>query len=265
MPACWIAEPLAGARHAALHFVADQQPAQFVAQLAQAFLELKRREVDAALALNDLQHHGDNILVVFGDHPDRVEVVIRHADETRNQRLEAGLRLAVAGGRKRRHRPPMERFFHDDDGWRVDALLVTVITRQLDCRLVGFTAGVAEENLLHPGEFGQPVGQLFLFADAVKVRGMQQAPGLRRNRRDQPGMAVTERQHGNPGQRIQILLALGIGNPASLTMTEGHGQPGVGIHHMRHEPTPKNENGGQCRRNHRDPNDRTPSERAAER
>ena len=67
-----VAEPLAGARHAALNFVADQQPALFVTQLAQALLELNGSQVNAALALDDFQHHGDDIVVVLGDVPDRL-------------------------------------------------------------------------------------------------------------------------------------------------------------------------------------------------
>jgi hypothetical protein len=91
---------------------------------------------------------------------------------------------------------------------------------------------------------------------------MQQAPGLRGDRRHQFRVGMAERRDGNPGQRVQVLLALAIGNPASLAVTEGHRQPGIGIHHMRHEATPKNENGGHCRRNDRDPN--APSAQAAE-
>ncbi|MFH1988480.1 MAG: hypothetical protein ABIK25_12735 [Pseudomonadota bacterium] len=62
---------------------------------------------------------------------------------------------------------------------------------------------------------------------------------------------MTERRNSNPGQRIQVFLALGICNPATLTMAESHRQPGIGIHDMRHEATPKNENGGHRRRNDR--------------
>jgi cellulose biosynthesis protein BcsQ len=42
----------------------------------------------------------------------------------------------------------------------------------------------------------------------VEIRRMQQAPGLRGDRRDQPGMGMAERRNGDPGQGVQVLPAL---------------------------------------------------------
>ena len=47
-------EHLAGAAHAGLHFVGDQQDAVLVAQLAQLAMELRRRHEVAAFALDRL-------------------------------------------------------------------------------------------------------------------------------------------------------------------------------------------------------------------
>jgi hypothetical protein len=46
----------------------------------------------------DLQHHGDDILVVLGHHADRLDVVVRHADETgtSGSKPACALRLPVA-------------------------------------------------------------------------------------------------------------------------------------------------------------------------
>jgi hypothetical protein len=59
---------------------------------------------------------------------------------------------------------------------------------------------------------------------------------------------MTERRNGDSGQRIQILASCVIENPAPLSMTERHGQTGIGVHDMRHQATPTNENGGHRRR-----------------
>ena len=49
--------------------------------------------------------------------------------KTGNQRLEARLSLAITGCRQGSHRSAMKRFFHHDNGRRLDTLLVTVETR----------------------------------------------------------------------------------------------------------------------------------------
>jgi hypothetical protein len=74
-----------------------------------------------------------------------------------DQRLEAGLHLAVARGGKRCQGAAVEGLFHDDDGGQIDALLVAVHARQLDRRLVGLATGVAEEHLVHARKGGQAI------------------------------------------------------------------------------------------------------------
>jgi hypothetical protein len=96
---------------------------------------------------------------------------------------------------------------------------VAVKARQLDRSLIGFATGIAEEYLLHP-ESAASLSESAPAREWVEVGGMQQAPGLGRNRRNQFWMGMTERRDGDPGQGIQIFLTLGIGNPASLTVTE---------------------------------------------
>jgi hypothetical protein len=64
--------------------------------------------------------------IVRGDLLDGGEVVEGHAHETGDQRLEAGLHLAVARGGKRCQRAAVEGVLHDDDRGLVDAPLVAV-------------------------------------------------------------------------------------------------------------------------------------------
>ena len=55
--------PLAGAAHAGLHLVEDQQQLVLVGQLAQPFEVASRRQVDAALALDRLDQDGAGLAV----------------------------------------------------------------------------------------------------------------------------------------------------------------------------------------------------------
>jgi hypothetical protein len=63
---------------------------------------------------------------------------------------------------------------------------------------------------------------------------------------------MAQRRHRNAGQSVEILLALGIRNPTTASVTESDRQPCVGIHDVRHRDDSKNENGG-----HRRPNQAT--------
>ena len=56
------AKHLAGAAHARLHFVRDQQDAVLLRQRAQPLVELRRRHDIAALALDRLDHHARNFI-----------------------------------------------------------------------------------------------------------------------------------------------------------------------------------------------------------
>ena len=229
-----VTEPGSGPPHAALHFVAQQQPAVVVAQATQSALIADVGDMDTAFALHDLKHHGDDILVVLGDRAYRLEVVVRHAHESRDERFEAGLRLTIAGGRQGRHGAPVEGLLHDDDRRIVDTLLMPIEARQLDRRLVGFAAGVAEKDFVHAGQGGQFGRQLLLLRHAIKIGRMQQTTGLGGNCGDQLGVIVTERGDGDSRQGVEVDLALGVGHPAPVAVTEGHRQPGISIHYVRH-------------------------------
>ena len=244
-----IAEPATGTPHATLDLVTDHQQTTSIAQLPNLLIEVRISQMDTPFALDDLKHHGNNIVVMLYNMTNCLEIAIGNPNETAHQRLETGLRLAVAGCRKRCHRPAMKCLFHHDDGGQFDLLLMPVKTSQLDCRFVGFGPRIAEEHLAHAGQRAQLVGKLLLFANTVQIGGMQHAAGLGGNSRNQLRVGVTQRRDSDAGQCVQILPALGIGNPAPLPVTKSHWQTSIGIHDMRHEATSENENGGKCRRN----------------
>ena len=126
----------------------------------------------------------------------------------------------------------MESLFHHHHGRQLDALFVTIKTRQLDRSFVGLTAGIAEKHFRHAGQGAQLVRQRFLAAHAVQIRGMNQATGLVGNRRHQFRVRVTQGIDRNAGNSVEIFAPFGIGEAAPLTLAESHRQASVGIHDM---------------------------------
>ncbi len=120
-------EPGAGAAGAALHFVEHEQPLLRIADFAQTLEITGAAHIDAAFALDQLDQHGDHVAVALGDALHRFEVVERHPHETGDQRLEAGLHLAAAGGGERGDGAAVKRLFQHHDGRRLDFFLVAVV------------------------------------------------------------------------------------------------------------------------------------------
>src|SRR5207244_9880459 len=89
-------EPFSSSPQPALHLVRDEQPVAALADLLEAAQVIEARDVDAAFALDRLDHHRRDVAVVLGEGEHGVQVVERHAHETRNQRLEAGLYFAAS-------------------------------------------------------------------------------------------------------------------------------------------------------------------------
>ena len=113
-PVPFVGEQLAGAAHAALHLVEDQQQAVLVAELAQRLEELRRHGAHAALALHRLDQdrrglRADRAL-------DRFEVAERRPDRSLRP---AGRSLrdisALPAGGDGRERAAVERAFEGDD------------------------------------------------------------------------------------------------------------------------------------------------------
>jgi hypothetical protein len=143
-----------------------------------------------------------------------------------------GLDLAAAGRGQRRHGAAVEGLFHHDDGRHLDALAVAIQARQLDRRLVGLAARVAEEGAVHAGQFAQPVGQFFLARHAIQVRRMDQGRSLVGNRLHQFRMGMAQPVHRHPGDRIEITLAGLIPQVGAFAAHERDGLAGIGVHQM---------------------------------
>src|SRR5262245_59526038 len=120
------AEPLPGAANTALNLVDDQQPAALVAQVAQETDVSLIRDIDAAFALQHFHHYGGDAAIRLRRLPDRRGIVVGDAYESRYERFEAGLRLRLARGRKRRPRAPVPGALHHHDGGVLDPALMAI-------------------------------------------------------------------------------------------------------------------------------------------
>ena len=109
----------------------------------------------------------------------------------------------------------------------------------LEGRLIGFGAGVAEE---HPGrQIGTEMGhQLFGQRDAglggVQVRHMTQRVQLSGDGLDDRRVPVAENVDGDTGQQIQIGLTVDIGHHRALAGDQCQRRGAVVVHHDRLPP-----------------------------
>ena len=171
-----------------------------------------------------------------------LDVVARRPDEPRDQRLEARLYLAVAGGAQGGQGAAVEGSLQYHDGGLVDLALVAVQARQLDGRLVGLGAGVAKEAVVHARHATQGRAQLLLGLYAVQVGGVDQFVRLLPYGGSDRRVGVAQAVDGDAGYGVQVAASLAVIQVYTLAVTEGHRQPRIGLHQRRRHDShsPKN-------------------------
>src|SRR5690606_7715122 len=102
----------------------------------------------AACALDGLEEERADAGPLAGHARQRLGIVERYPHEAGNQGLEALVHLRVAGRREGGEGASMEGVLVDDDLGRLDAAAMAVEAGELDRRLVGLQARVAEEDVL---------------------------------------------------------------------------------------------------------------------
>ena len=189
--------------------------------------------VDPALALHRLEQHGGHRRVEGS--LEGVEVDPGHVAEPLGQRLERLVLGGLAGGVQRGERAAVEgaEGAHDDV-----AAPPTELAGQLDGALVGLGAGVGEEDLAAPsaasrGGAEQAVeggGDLRTDRGAEEVRHVQQGGGLLGDGLGDGRMAVTEARDGEPGEEVEVLLAVAVPHPGARAPDELDRRRRVGRH-----------------------------------
>jgi len=232
-------EPLTCPAHAGLNFVQHQQPAMLVANATQLFQVGRIGNIDAAFALDGFDQHGNDVAIQLGDVLDVVDVVVGHAQETCNQRLKACLDFTIAGGAQGGQRTAVEAAFGNDDLRFLDALVVAVQTGNFDRCLVGFRAGIAEENPVHFGQFAEFVCQHFLLWNTVDIGAVHQQMRLFGDGLGNGWVSMAQTAYCDAAERVQILVAVAVPQIAALSPVDGDGKAIVGVHRVISHVPPK--------------------------
>src|SRR6266545_4935426 len=165
-------EESARAAHARLDLVEDQERTRAVADLAGGRQVFRRRDMDAAFALDRLEEDGGGVPV--DGVAQRVDVVEGHVHEARDQGLERFPEILPPRRAEGSHRPPVEAAHRRDD--------LRAARRR-------------------PGE-------LLLRGRPERRADVDQLPRLRGDRLDDCGVAVAEVAHAERGAAIDVLAAV---------------------------------------------------------
>ncbi len=129
----------------------------------------------------------------------------------------------VAGRGDRRERPAVEGAVEGDD---LIALWPSgnglILPRHLDRAFHRFRAGVLEKGGVGEGVFDQAFREPLALGDLVEVRDVPELLGLLGDGFHQRRVGMAERIHGNAGTEIEILFAVGRGQPSTFAALETH-------------------------------------------
>ena len=216
----------AGPPQACLDLVQDQERSGLVAELPQAGEIPVVGDVHAPLALDRLQQDCGGPVVQRSLH--RPEVVVGHVLEPRHERLEAVTVLLLPGGGHRGEGAPVEGIPHRDDLVAIAReVLAAVSPGQLEGRLVGFGARVAEEDPVAERVLAEKPGEMGLGRRMKEVGHVDQRPRRLPDGSRDPRMAVPERYDADPGGEIQVLAPIGIPDADPLATDQADGGPGI--------------------------------------
>lgn len=256
---------LAGARHAGLDLVVDQDSANLAASLGEGDHKLLAAGKDASLALDRLDN--DTAGLVVDKVVDSSNIVVSPLLEARHHRRKWLLVLGIMRRRQRSHRTAVESVLERDNvdlfARRIDNL--ACLAGELDGSLVGLGAGVADEDtrgLVHASclerLFDEQLGQRAGPGVVVQVRGVDQRAGLcssshvslsaqhkgpsllsddatnlLRNNIRKLGVAVAQPRHSNSGREIKVLSVLNIPEPRALALDKHRRRASIGSDHVR--------------------------------
>jgi len=216
--------------HADLHLVQQHQNAVAVADFPHPLKISGSGDPDAAFTLDRLQKHaarpsGNRRL-------QGRQVVEGRVFESLRQRGKARLEFLLPRRGDRRQRSPVEGIPHGDQLIPAAEPFMAVFPRQLDGRLVGLRAAVAEKNLVREGVLDQHAGEADLRLDVIEVGDMQELCGLLLNRRRHLRMGMSQAAHRNAPGHVQIFPAVAVPDPHPGPPDQHQGKPPVRVHHI---------------------------------
>ena len=147
------------------------------------------------------------------------------------QRIKKTLYLLLAGGRNRGHGAAMEGIGGGDDFVALRSIgVAAVLAGQLDGRLVGLGAAVAEEGLIGKGVVAEQLRQFDLLRDLIIIGTMNQLCGLLLQSRNDLGMTVPQIVDRHTPEKIKVLFAIGIPQAAPFSPDRHDRVAAIGPH-----------------------------------
>ena len=205
-----IAHEAAATAPTSLDLVQQEQDALLVAELTDALDELVGSGEHAALALNRLEHDGAGLALDISI-LEGLQVVVVSIHEAGNQVAEALLDggVGLAGSGHGTEGTAVEGGLSGDDGPSVGTdVLDAPLTGDLDHSLVGLSAGVLIEDLIHTGGLADLLGQEDLRNGVGIVEGLHQGSALLLNGSDNLGVAVAQGVNGDTSIEVQVGLVV---------------------------------------------------------
>ncbi len=206
-----VREQRAGAAHAALDLVEDQQRVVLVAEPARRGQEFRRARNHAAFALHRLEDHGADVVAAFlGERRfEAGDVVVADVGESRGTRAESVGVLGLAARGDGEERPAVEGVERRDDAKFLRAeMIVRVAARELERRFVRLGAGVAEEHALRERRIDQFFRQPQRRLVGHPVGDVPDGLRLIVQRLDHRRVAVTERGDRDAAGEVDVHAAL---------------------------------------------------------
>ncbi len=113
------------------------------------------------------------------------------------------------------------------------AHLMAVLAGQLDGGLIGFGAGIAEEDAVGAAAPNDPAGQFLLLGDPVEVGDVLKPAQLFAQGPAHHSVAVAEGAGGDPGHAVEVATPVLVTDPHPPAFDELERQAGIGVHHRR--------------------------------
>ncbi len=145
--------------------------------------------------------------------------------EAGHQRSQARVILRLRGGRGRAQGAAVKSALEGDD--LVAALGRAVQADQLDRRLVGLRAGVAEEGLPAETPLRKRLGPKPLQLGVPGVGDVDQLAQLLADGLDDRGRAMPQQVAPPAGKQIEVAVPFGVPHPGVFAADQGHGKPPV--------------------------------------
>ena len=209
---------------AALHGVDEQEKFLLIAQTAQAEEVFRGRGGDAAFALYAFNQYGGG--GGGKGFARRIEIVEGNMPEAGDQRLETFLHFLLTGGGDAGEGAPVKGVVSGED--LEAAFVVAEFAREFVQALVGFRAGVAEEDLAGRKMLYDALGEPALWFVVIEIGDVQEFLGLFREGGGDFRMRMAEGAHGDAAAEVEVAPAIHIPDVAAGTAGEREIEARVG-------------------------------------